>query len=231
MTTTSLSNVVTPVMLDAVYEEKKGMSPRSPSPTEESKQLLLEVKDGEQEEFEPEYKCEIMGTQTREDDDEKNKYTVYEIKVKDEQGKESYVFRRYREFQKLHEIVSQKYPEFAEECPLPSTSWFFKFHKDTIEERKEKFQHMLDVLMNTRKYFTIPEVREFIKQDLQNLHKALSYFRAKLYQYKQHKDYEMTDEMKNKMEKAQEMVKILNRIVRSESFKKAHANISQVEEK
>ena len=159
--------------------------------TEEVPDEVIEVVESQdnciedKEEFSPNVSAEIIGTQTREDE-ENGKYTVYEIKVVEtKSGQESYVFRRYSEFCKLYEQIAQHYPEIQQEYSLPATSWFYTFHEDTIRHRREKFDEFLRLLLNTGKYAQLNEVAEFLTYDLNMLQKALSFFRAKLYSYKQ----------------------------------------------
>jgi hypothetical protein len=164
----------------------------------------------------------IIGVQTREDE-ESGKHTVYEIRVFDKSTcQESFVFRRYSEFCKLYDELAQKNPEIIQEYTLPPTSWFYTFHEDTIRLRREKFNDFLYLILSKQKYAESNEVKQFLTYDLPMLQKALSFFRAKLYAYRQNKDFEMTDEKKEGMERSQNMVKLLNRTVRSESFRKAH---------
>ena len=205
------------------------------------------------------FRCDIIGTHTREDEDVR-KFTVYEIRVtpldqtyqeyEQEQAQAMqaevqdlsllstddgtplsassyepltantyYVFRRFSDFSKLHQQICEIDAEFGNKCSLPPTSWFYTFSPETIALRRTKFQEMLNLLMSHEVYASLGVVSEFIQQDSEMIEKSLNFFRAKLYQYNQLKEHEMSEKSRFKQQKAQFFVKVLNRTARENSFR------------
>ncbi|KAG2378775.1 hypothetical protein C9374_007923 [Naegleria lovaniensis] len=195
------------------------VNPQQVSSSEDHQPILL-----------PKFKATIIGTETREEDPEHqslihdNRYTVYEIKVVNENDASiHFVFRRFSEFANLKNKLAEKYPERVKEIEamehiFPKSTWFWtnKLSKEVVEQRREKLDELLKFICSDSVFSGDERFYEFLQCDMKMLEKALGFFRNKLYHYQQSRK-DLKD--KQEYERSQEMVRQLTR-KRSESLSK-----------
>lgn len=137
--------------------------------------------------------AQVVGCETHFGED--GDHTVYEMEVKDnETGITSIVFRRYSEFLVFFTKLAAKHPELLNEVKFPPKRWFGNNAEKVIQERISGFNILIRHLCMNQKYLNDTNFLDFIKSDMVMIKKALNYFRAKLYAYRQQKEENLNKE-------------------------------------
>lgn len=139
------------------------------------------------------FMAQVVGSETHFGGD--GDHTVYEMEVKDnETGITSIVFHRYSEFLVFFTRLAARYPELLTEIKFPPKRWFGNNAEKVIRERMAGFNVLIQHLCTNEKYSNDADFLDFIKSDMVMIKKALNYFRAKLYAYRQQKEDNLNKE-------------------------------------
>lgn len=92
-------------------------------------------------------------------------YTVYNIKVKTKTH-EFRIAHRYNDFYNLYTKLKSKFPEMFKDWQFPEKNILWgNFDLSTLETRRARFQHMLQIITETYTVYSAIEVLDFLEID------------------------------------------------------------------